>query len=389
VRALTWQGIDDLAVTDVPEPTLLEDTDAIVRVTASSTCGSDLHLIDGYVPTMRSGDVLGHEFVGEVVATGPAVRDVRVGDRVVVCSIVSCGSCWFCQQGMTSACDNGNPNPGLTEVGYGFAGAGIFGYSHAFGGFAGSHAELIRVPFADVGCFSVPEELSDDEAVYASDAVPTGWMGADIAGIAPGDVVAVWGAGGVGQMAARAAQLLGASRVVVIDRVPERLAMAERYIGAEVIDYTSTDVHEALVDITAGRGPDRCIEAVGMEAHGTGVQHLYDRTKQALRLETDRGSSLRQAIHACRKGGTVSVVGVFGGVLDKFPMGAVVNKALTLRSGQQHGHRYIPMLLERMAAGQISARHLTTHPMPLDEAVTGYRLFKDKQDGCVRAVFHP
>jgi len=389
MRAVTWRGVNDLAVEDVPDPRILDDQDAILRVRSSATCGSDLHLIDGYVPSMREGDVLGHEFLGEVVETGSGVRELSVGDRVVVCSVIACGRCWHCRQGEFSLCDNGNPNPALPETVWGHAPAGIFGYSHMTGGFAGSHAEYIRVPFADRGCFPVPEGLADDAAVYASDAVPTGWMGADNADIAAGDVVAVWGAGGVGQMAARSAMLMGADRVVVIDRFPERLAMVADRIGAEPLDYTDVDVHEALVEMTAGRGPDRCIEAVGMEAHDTGVEYAYDRVKQALRLHSERGVTLRQAIRACRKGGTVSVLGVFGGFLDKVPIGAAMNKGLTIRLAQQHGHRYIPMLLDRMAAGAIPTAHLTTHPMPLDDAVRGYEMFKEKDDGCVRAVFHP
>ncbi len=389
MRALTWQGVNDLSVETVEDPVLVNDQDAVVRVTASATCGSDLHLIDGYVPAMRSGDVLGHEFLGEVVEVGAGVQRLSVGDRVVVCSVVACGRCWFCEQGMTSSCDNSNRTPEVVDLAYGHAPAGILGYSHAFGGYPGSHAEYIRVPYADQGCFAVPEGLDDDSAVYASDAVPTGWMGADMCGLRGGEVVAVWGAGGVGQMAARAAQLLGAEQVVVIDRLPERLAQVRDTIGATTLDYTQVHLQDALDELTGGRGPDACIEAVGMESHGTGPQYAYDRAKQALRLESDRGLTLRQAIQACRKGGTVSVVGVFGGVVDTFPMGAVVNKGLTIRSAQQQGHRYIPMLLERMAAGEIRAGHLTTHPMPLEDAVRGYELFKTKKDGCVRAVFHP
>jgi threonine dehydrogenase-like Zn-dependent dehydrogenase len=389
MKALTWQGVNKLAIETVDDPQLVNSEDAIIRVTATATCGSDLHLIDGYVPAMREGDVIGHEFMGEVVEIGPDVRGLSVGDRVVVPSVIACGRCWYCKQGMYSCCDNGNPQPAIAETAYGFAPAGIFGYSHAMGGFAGSHAEYVRVPFADYGCFKVPDALPDDAAVYASDGVPTGWMGADMCQLRGGEVVAVWGAGGVGQMAARSAYLLGAEQVVVIDRLPERLAQAERYAGAVPLDYTEVNVVDALRELTGGRGPDACIEAVGMEAHGTGPQYVYDRAKQAARLQTDRGLTVRQAIMACRKGGTVSILGVFGGVIDKFPLGAVVNKALTIRSGQQHGQRYVPMLLERMARGEIETAHLTTHPMPLSEAVEGYEMFKKKQDGCVRAVFHP
>jgi threonine dehydrogenase-like Zn-dependent dehydrogenase len=389
VKALCWTGVGDLTVETVSDPKILNDQDVVVKVTASSVCGSDLHLINGYVPAMRAGDVIGHEFVGEVVETGRDVRRHAAGDRVVVCSILGCGRCHPCEQGRWSHCENSNPQPAFTETAYGQPTAGILGYSHAMGGFAGSHAEYVRVPFADHGAFPVPEQLTDQEAVFASDAVPTGWMGADLGGVQPGDVVAVWGAGGVGQMAARAASLLGAERVVVIDRIPERLAQAERHCGAVPLDYTGTDVDVALRELTGGRGPDVCIEAVGMEAHAKGPQFAFDRTKQALRLQTDRSAALRQAVHACRKGGTVSILGVFGGVLDKFPLGAAMNKGLTFRMGQQHGQRYIPMLLDRMAAGEISTAHLATHPMPLEEGPEGYRMFQEKDDGCVRAVFLP
>ncbi|MFF7450143.1 MULTISPECIES: alcohol dehydrogenase catalytic domain-containing protein [unclassified Streptomyces] len=389
MKALCWTGVGKLDVQNVPDPTILNDQDALVKVTASSVCGSDLHLLNGYIPAMRAGDIMGHEFVGEIVETGPGVHQHRPGDRVVVCSILGCGRCRQCEEGWWALCDNSNPQPAFTETAYGSPTAGILGYSHAMGGFAGSHAEYVRVPFADHGAFTVPDGLADEEAVFASDAVPTGWMGAELGGVRPGDVVAVWGAGGVGQMAARASALLGAHRVVVIDRVPERLEQAERHCGATTLDYTDVDVGPALRELTSGRGPDVCIEAVGMEAHKKGPQYLYDRVKQGLRLQTDRSVALREAIHACRKGGTVSVLGVFGGVLDKFPFGAAMNKGLTFRMGQQHGQRYIPMLLDRMAAGEISTSHLATHPMPLSEGPRGYRMFQDKSDGCVRAVLLP
>ncbi|MEV0346997.1 zinc-dependent alcohol dehydrogenase [Nonomuraea sp. NPDC050680] len=388
MRALCWTGVNEVAVEDVPEPRLLNRQDALIKVTASSVCGSDLHLLDGYVPTVMAGDVLGHEFVGEVVEAGPDVRERRVGERVSVCSIIGCGRCHYCREGLWSLCDNTNPNPGFLETLNGHATAGIFGYSHAMGGFAGSHAEYVRVPYADVNAFPVPDDVPDSNAVFASDAVPTGWMGADLGGVGPGDVVAVWGCGGVGQMAALASLRMGADRVIAIDRFPERLAMASA-IGAQTLDYEQVDVLDALRELTGGRGPDVCIEAVGMESHGTGAQYAYDRAKQALRLQTDRGLSLRQAIHACRKGGTVSVLGVYLGLVDKFPMGAVMNKGLTLRSGQQHGHRYIPMILERMSQGDIDASHLLTHPLSLEDGPKGYDLFKQKRNGCVRAVFHP
>lgn len=389
MKALCWQGVDDLGVQEVADPTILNHRDVIVKVTLTTTCGSDLHLLGGYIPFMRGGDVIGHEFLGEVVETGSKVERHRVGDRVVVSSFISCGQCWYCQHDQFSSCDNTNPNPGVGEALWGAAPGGCFGYSHALGGFAGSHAEYVRVPFADVGAFTVPDEVSDTRALFASDAAPTGWMGADLGGVGPGDVVAVWGAGGVGQLAARASMLLGAERVVVIDRFPERLAQVTRHIGAETLDYTATDVLAELREMSGGRGPDVCIEAVGMEAHGTGPAYLYDQVKQQLRLQSDRPTALRQAVLACRKGGSVFVLGVFGGLVDKFPIGAVVNKGLTVRGAQQHGQRYIPMLLERMARGELVTEHLATHVMPLAEAPRGYQMFKDKQDGCVRAVFTP
>jgi threonine dehydrogenase-like Zn-dependent dehydrogenase len=348
-----------------------------------------LHLIGGYIPAMRAGDVIGHEFLGEVIETGPGVQRHKVGDRVVVCSFIACGRCWYCTHDQWSLCDNTNTNSGLAGMLWGYETGAVFGYSHAMGGFRGSHAEYARIPFADYGAFGVPENVDDLSAVFASDAVPTGWMGAHLGGVKPGDVVAVWGAGGVGQMAARAAVLLGAARVIVIDRIPGRLAMAEQYTGAETINYEATDVGGELRERSGGRGPDVCIEAVGMEAHSAGPAFPYDQAKQQLRLQTGRPTAVRQAIHACRKGGSVFVLGVFGGLVDKFPLGALMNKGLTVRGAQQHGHRYIPMLLERIAAGNIATRQLATHEMPLSEGPRGYELFKTKGDGCVRAVFRP
>lgn len=389
MKALTWQGINTLGVETVDDPRIINSHDVIIRVSLTVTCGSDLHLIGGYIPTMRGGDVLGHEFVGEIVETGSSVRRHRVGDRVVVCSFISCGKCWYCRNELYSLCDNGNPNAAIAETLWGYAPGGCFGYSHAMGGWAGSHAEYIRVPYADVGAFPVPEGVSDERALFASDSVPTGWMGAHLGGVQPGDVVAVWGAGAVGQMAARAAVLLGAERVVVIDRLDNRLQQARTHAGAETLDYTKTQVLAELKKMTGGRGPDVCIEAVGMEAHGTGAGYLYDQAKQQLRLQTDRPTAVREAIQACRKGGSVFVLGVFGGVVDKFPLGALMNKGLTLRAAQQHGHRYIPMILERMAADEITTEHLATHTMPLEDGPKGYDMFKNKKDNCVRAVFRP
>ncbi len=389
MRALCWTGVNKLAVETVPEPRILNDEDMIVKVRLTTTCGSDLHLLGGYIPAMRAGDVLGHEFMGEVAETGPGVRTHKAGNRVVVSSFIACGRCWYCEQKLFSLCDNGNPNPAITEALWGYAPGGCYGYSHAMGGFAGSHAEYIRLPFADHGAFAIPDEVDDMTALFASDAASTGWTAADQIGVEPGDVVAVWGAGAVGQMAARAALLKGAERVIVIDRLPERLAQAADVIGTDTVNYESASVAAELRERTGGRGPDICIEAVGMEADSPGPHYLYDQVKQQLRLETDRAVAVREAVHACRKGGAVFVAGVYGGVVDKFPLGAVMNKGLTLRGAQMHGQRYIPEILALMARGEVKTTHLATHVMPLEQAPEGYRMFKEKEDGCVRAVFRP
>jgi len=389
VRALQWTGVGELEVGQVPDPQVLAPRDMIVRVVRTVTCGSDLHLLNGYVPFMRSGDVIGHEFVGEVVEVGPEVARHHVGDRVVVSSFIACGGCWYCRHELFSLCDNGNRNPAIPETLWGHAPGGCFGYSHAMGGYEGSHAEYVRVPFADVGAFTIPDEVSYERALFASDSVPTGWMGADLGGVQPGDVVAVWGAGAVGQMAARAATLLGAERVLVVDPLAERLDMARTHLGCEVVDPTTEDVGAVLLDATGGRGPDVCIEAVGSEASGGGLVGAVDRAKQAMRLQTDRPAALRDAVYQCRKGGSVFVLGVYAALVDSFPAGALVNKGLTVRGAQMHGQRYIPMLLERMARGEIVTEHLATHTMPLDEGPRAYDLFKNKKEGCVRAVLVP
>jgi threonine dehydrogenase-like Zn-dependent dehydrogenase len=389
MKALCWTGVNELSVETVDDPSILNDHDIIVRVTSSVTCGSDLHLIGGYVPAMRAGDILGHEFLGEVVELGASVTKHRVGDRVVVSSFIACGQCFFCRNKLFSLCDNSNPQPGLGEALWGAATAGCYGYSQITGGFAGSHAQFVRVPFADIGAFPVPDALTDVEAVFASDAASTGWMGAELGGVGPGSTVAVWGAGAVGQMAARASVLLGAEQVIVIDRIPERLQQVQEHIGAETLDYASTDVLAALREWSGGRGPDVCIEAVGMEAHSTRPDFAYDQLKVQLRLQSDRPTAMREAILAARKGGSVFVLGVYGGFVDKFPLGALMNKGLTVRGAQMHGQRYIPMLLDRMVAGQLQTAHLATHVMPLDEGPTAYDLFKNKEDGCVRVVLRP
>jgi threonine dehydrogenase-like Zn-dependent dehydrogenase len=389
MRALCWMGVNDLQVNTVPDPTIVNPHDVVLRVRLTTTCGSDLHLLGGYVPTMREGDVIGHEYMGEVVEVGPQVERLRVGDRVVVPSFLGCGKCWYCDHDEYSLCDNTHPKPELAEPELGYPTGGIPGYSHAFGGYAGSHAEFIRVPFGDVNCFEVPEGITDEQALFLSDGVPTGYMGADLAAIKPGDTVAVWGCGAVGLMAQKSAMIMGAERVIAIDRLPERLALARDVMGSETINYEESDsVLEELREFTFGKGPDACIEAVGMEAHGTGPQYAYDRVKQALHLETDRGSALREAMMAVRKGGTLSVVGVYG-LMDKFPLGMLMNKGITLRTAQQPGQRYMPRMFEHVLKGELDPAILVTHRMSLEEAPKGYELFKDKQDGCVRAVFAP
>ena len=388
MRALVWNGVNDLRVETVPDPEIVNPKDVILRITMSTTCGSDLHFIDGFVPSMREGDIIGHEFMGEVVEVGREVKKVEKGDRVVVPSFIACGNCWYCQHDLYSLCDNTNPNAELQEPLFGYPTGACFGYTHAFGGYAGSHAQYMRVPHADVGCFKVPEGLKDEQVLFLSDAGPTGYMGADFCNINPGDTVAVWGCGGVGLMAQRSAYLLGAERVIAIDRLPERLKMASENAGAETLDYTQDNVLEALKEMTGGRGPDACIDAVGMEAHGTGVGYAYDRVKQALRMETDRGQALREAILACRKGGTLSILGVYG-LMDKFPVGVIMNKGMTVRTAQQHGQAYLPRLLEYATKGELDPSYLATHKFSLEDAPKGYDMFKNKEDGCVRAVFVP
>jgi threonine dehydrogenase-like Zn-dependent dehydrogenase len=389
VRALCWMGVNDLQVNNVPDPRIVQPHDAILKVRLTTTCGSDLHLIDGYIPTMREGDVIGHEYMGEVVEVGPETTKVKVGDRVVVPSFLGCGSCWFCEHDLWSLCDNTHPKPELAEPLLGYPPAAIPGYSHAFSGLAGSHADFIRVPHAYVNCFAVPEGVTDEQALFLSDSVPTGWTGADFCDIREGDTIAVWGCGAVGLMAQRSALLMGAGRVIAIDRLPERLALARDKVGAETIDYSESDsVLEELRELTNGRGPDACIEAVGMEAHGTGPQYAYDRVKQALHLQSDRGSALREAMMAVRKGGVLSVVGIYG-LIDKFPFGVLTNKGITLRTMQQPGQRYMGDMIRHVQAGELDPSFLLTHRMPLEESPRGYEMFKKKQDRCLRAAFTP
>jgi threonine dehydrogenase-like Zn-dependent dehydrogenase len=389
MRANCWMGKQDVRVEQVPDPKILNDRDAIVRITSTAICGSDLHLYNGYVPSMEKGDVLGHEFMGEVVEVGRGVNNLKKGDRVVVPFPIACGSCFSCKKGLFSVCENSNPNAWMAEKMWGHSPAGIFGYSHMLGGYAGGQAEYARVPYADVGPLKVPEELSDEQVLFLSDIFPTGYMGADMCNIQPGDTIAVWGCGPVGQFAMKSAYLLGAERVIGIDRFPERLRMAREKVGAETLNYEEVDVREALSEMTGGRGPDSCIDAVGLEAHAPGLLGAYDKAKQAVRLETDRPIALRQAIMSCRNGGTVSVIGVYGGFIDKFPMGAIVNRSLTIKSGQCHVQHYMRPLLERIRKGEIDPSFVITHRMKLDEAPEGFAKFLEKQDDCIKIVLKP
>jgi threonine dehydrogenase-like Zn-dependent dehydrogenase len=378
-----------MRVEEVPDPKILNRQDAILKVTSTAICGSDLHLYNGFMPTMEKGDILGHEFMGEVVEVGPDVRNLKVGDRVVTAFPISCGKCFFCQRQDYSLCENSNPNAWMAEKLFGHSPCGIFGYSHLTGGFAGGQAEYARVPFADVGTLKIPEELPDEKVLFLSDIFPTGYMGAEMCDIKPGDTIAVWGCGPVGQFAMASAYLLGAERVIGIDRFPERLAMARNGAKAETINYEEQNVYEVLMEMTGGRGPDACIDAVGLEAHSHGVSYAYDRMKQAMGQESDRPIALREAIMCCRNGGTVSVIGVYGGFIDKFPMGSVMNRSLTIKTGQCHVQRYMKPLLERIQKGEIDPSFVITHPMRLEDAAEGYKIFSDKEDECIKIVLKP
>jgi len=387
MKATCWMGRNTVEVDDVPDPKILNDRDAIVRVTSTAICGSDLHLVDGYVPTMKRGDIMGHEFMGEVVETGKGVANLNEGDRVVVPFPISCGACWACENELFSLCENSNPNARLAEKLFGFPTAGIFGYSHLTGGFAGGQAEYVRVPFADVGPIKIENGVPDETVLFLSDILPTGYMGAEFCEIKGGEVIAVWGAGPVGQFAAASAKLLGADRVILIDRFGYRLRIAQENLDVESLNYEDVDsVPETLKELTGGRGPDACIDAVGLEAHYHGPAYAYDRVKQALRQETERPFALREAIMSCRNGGIVSVIGVYGGFMDKFPIGAVVNRSLTIRSGQTHVHRYMRPLLRRIENGEIDPSFIITHRIPLEAAAEGYAMFTNKEDDCLKVV---
>ncbi|MES3023278.1 MAG: zinc-dependent alcohol dehydrogenase [Pseudomonadota bacterium] len=389
MKATCWHGVNDVRVEQVPDPKIINQGDAIIKISSTAICGSDLHLYNGYVPAMQAGDILGHEFMGEVVEVGSKVSKLKVGDRVVVPFPIACGQCFFCEQKLFSVCENSNPNAHLAEKMWGRSAAGIFGYSHLTGGYAGGQAEYARVPYADVGPLVVPPDLSDEKVLFLSDILPTGYMAAEACDIEPGHVVAVWGCGPVGQFAIQSAYLLGAERVIAIDRFPERLQMAREVSHAETINYEELDVADALRQMTGGRGPDACIDAVGMEAHGTGLSYAYDRIKQAMRMESDRPTALREAIMACRNGGVVSVPGVYGGFSDKIPFGSVMNRSITIKTGQTHVQRYMRPLLERIVRGELDPACVITHHLDLDDAPHGYAIFKNKQEQCVKVVMHP
>jgi threonine dehydrogenase-like Zn-dependent dehydrogenase len=388
MRAVVWKGKHNVAVEEVPDPAILNPRDAIVKVTLTAICGSDLHLYNGFIPTMQAGDVLGHEFMGEVVETGSEVKNLSKGDWVVVPFAIACGRCFFCERGLSSLCDNSNPNASLADTAYGYSGAGLFGFSHMYGGYPGGQAEYVRVPFADVGPVKIYEPISDEQVLFLSDIFPTGYMAAENCGIQPGDTVAVWGCGPVGLFALKSAFMLGAERVIAIDRVPDRLTKAQQ-CGAEAINYSDSALLDVLKEMTGGRGPDACIDAVGMESHGPAVAHIYDRAKQALMLESDRPQPLREAIMACRKGGTVSVPGVYAGFIDKFPIGAAFGKSLTLKMGRTHVHKYMPLLLEKIRRGDIDPSFVISHRFSLSDAPDAYRMFSEKTDDCTKVVMKP
>ncbi len=391
MKALCWYGKGDVRINTVADPKIIDPRDAIVKITATAICGSDLHLYGGMMPTMESGDVLGHEFMGEVVEVGTgAAAKLKPGDRVVVPFTISCGACFFCQKGLFSLCDTSNPNAEVARKAMGHSPAGLFGFSHMLGGFAGGQAEYVRVPFADVGPIKIPSGLRDEQVLFLSDIFPTGYMGAENCEMERGDTVAVWGCGPVGQFAIQSAWMLGAGRVIAIDRVPERLHMAEKHGLAETINFESEGVYDRLMEMTKGRGPDRCIDAVGTEAHAGGsIDAVLDKAKATIFLGTDRPHVLREAIMCCRKGGTISIPGVYIGLLDKIPFGAAMNKGLTLKMGQTHMLKYMRPLLERIEKGEIDPSFVITHRIKLNDAPGAYETFRDKKDGCIKVVMTP
>ncbi|XSG77227.1 zinc-dependent alcohol dehydrogenase [Herpetosiphon llansteffanensis] len=383
MKAACWHGVHDVRIDTVPDPTIEHPRDIILKITASAICGSDLHLYDGYIPSMKEGDILGHEFMGEIVEVGSEVKNLAIGERVVVPFTISCGHCFFCERDLWSACDESNPNADAAKAVYGASPAGLFGYSHLFGGYAGGQAEYVRVPYGDVGPLKVPTDWRDDQVLFLSDIFPTGYMAAENCNIGENDTVAVWGCGPVGQFAIRSAILLGAKQVIAIDRFPERLELA-RSAGAIPVNYADADVDEVLKTLTSGRGPDACIDAVGMEAHGYGLDALYDKAKQFVRLQSDRPTALRQAIMACRKGGTVSIPGVYGGLIDKMPIGAAFGKGLTFKMGQTHVQRYLEPLLDLITSGKIDPSFIVSHRIGLDDVPEAYEQFRTKENQSIK-----
>jgi threonine dehydrogenase-like Zn-dependent dehydrogenase len=390
MRALTWHGRHDVRVDTVPDPEIVNPRDAIIKITSTAICGSDLHLYDGYIPTMQSGDILGHEFMGEVVEVGHGNQKLKKGDRVVVPFVIACGHCFFCEKQQFAACDNSNPaeTADMSEILYGYPMTGAFGYSHLTGGYAGGQAEYVRVPYSDVGPIVVPDGLEDEEVLFLSDILPTGWMAAVNCDIEPGDTVAVWGSGPVGLFAIQSAFVLGAHRVIAIDHHPHRLELAKK-LGAEVVNYEEVRVHEALAEMTGGIGPDACIDAVGLESHGMSIDNVVDSVKAKIGLATDRPAALRQAIVACRKGGRVSIPGVYGGMADNFPIGALMEKGLSVKSGQTHVQKFMPQLLEMIGEGKLDTTFLISHRLPLEDAPKGYRMFKEQQNEVTKVVLKP
>jgi threonine dehydrogenase-like Zn-dependent dehydrogenase len=390
MKALCWYGKEDVRIEKVPDPKIQDPRDAIIRITSTAICGSDLHLYDGFMPTMQKGDVLGHEPMGEVVEVGNAVLNLKRGDRVVVPFCIACGSCFFCKKGLFSLCDVSNPNAEMARKAMGYSPAGLFGYSHMLGGFAGGQAEYLRVPYADVGPLKIESDLTDDQVLFLSDIFPTGYMAAENCDIELGDTVAVWGCGPVAQFAIQSAWMFGAGRVIAIDRVPERLKMAKTHGKAETINFEEEDVYDRLQEMTKGRGPDRCVDAVGCEAHARGsIDAILDKAKTAIYLGTDRAHVLREAIMCCRKGGSLSIPGVYVGFPDKIPFGALMNKGLTVKTGQTHMHRYMKPLLKTIEEGKIDPSFVVTHRLKLDDAPKAYKTFRDKKDGCIKVVLKP
>ena len=389
MKALTWHGKGDMRCEEVPDPKIEDGRDAIIKVTACAICGSDLHIYDGVIPSMEHGDIVGHETMGEVVEVGRENTKLKVGDRVVVPFTISCGECFFCRRGFYSGCERSNPNKDKAAKVWGNSPAGLFGYSHLLGGYSGGQAEYLRVPFADVGPIKVPDGLTDEQVLFLSDIFPTGYMAADFCNIQRGDTIAIWGCGPVGQMAIRSAFLLGAERVIAIDTVPERLALASS-AGAVTLDFMDEDIYDRIMELTGGRGADACIDAVGTEPATTAsFDSVIDRIKVATFMGTDRPHVLRQAIHCCRNFGTVSVVGVYGGFLDKIPVGSAINRGLTFRMAQTPVQRYLPELLDRIQNGEMDPSFVITHRGSLEDGPELYKTFRDKQDGCIKVVLKP